>query len=234
MKRWLPAGFEFFLVISLLFVAFSPPALAGPPLVCWPFEIGDARSLPWGGPGWNQSRVDYDLSRLADDTLALLVPETPVLVRMETLRRAAIYAQRDQRAAGELLARLQARAREAESNGRSDTLAFFDAGYLAETYKQAFSGRSFPAAIHDSDGYEQISKALRLRGTDPQMEFAAALVAASAGRRGEAAMHLRSAAAVAEEGSLLAKNLITHCHLLQKRANTLAELRAELAPGRSN
>ena len=74
----------------------ATPALAGPPLLCHPFDIGAAKSLPWDGKaGWSQGRADYPLKQLVADTEAILQPGTPVIVRMETLRRAAIYASQD-------------------------------------------------------------------------------------------------------------------------------------------
>src|SRR5438128_8750374 len=79
-------------VTSLLcLMVFQQAALAGPPLICHPFEIGDAKSLPWAGSAWRAVKVDYNINRLVDDTLALLSPETAPLVRMETLRRATVY-----------------------------------------------------------------------------------------------------------------------------------------------
>src|SRR6202035_4092176 len=66
----------------------------GPPLICHAVDIGSAQSLPWTSSGWNLSgQENYDVSHLVPDTLALLGPSTPVLVRMETLRRATLYAQ---------------------------------------------------------------------------------------------------------------------------------------------
>src|SRR2546427_7269413 len=65
---------------------------AGPPLLCFPFDIGQARSLPMGQANWRTIDPGYDVTHLVDDTLALLGPDTPVIVRMETLRRATIYA----------------------------------------------------------------------------------------------------------------------------------------------
>ena len=83
--------------------------LAGPPLLCHPFDIGSAASLPWNGTSsWFDGKPDYRLSGLVSDTEALLVPSTPVVVRMETLRRAAIYASRDPQVASALLERLAA------------------------------------------------------------------------------------------------------------------------------
>jgi hypothetical protein len=65
------------LVVSLL--ALSPAAAqAGPPLLCFPMAIGEARSLAWGsGSGWNAPSPDYDRARLAVDTVALLGPRAP-------------------------------------------------------------------------------------------------------------------------------------------------------------
>ena len=67
---------------------FSSAAFAGPPLLCHPFDIGGAASLPWG-KGWNVADRQYDTRRLSADTLGLLGAQTPVIARMETLRRAA-------------------------------------------------------------------------------------------------------------------------------------------------
>ena len=71
-------------------------ALAGPPLLCHPFDIGTAKSLTWDNShGW-QGRVGAtNMKTLVADTEALLTPDTPVIVRMETLRRAALYASTD-------------------------------------------------------------------------------------------------------------------------------------------
>jgi hypothetical protein len=98
------------LASAVVSVLVSSPALAGPPLVCFPFEIGNARTLPMGGNGWHSVDPAYDVTRLVDDTLTLLQPETPVLVRMETLRRATIYVASDSVRATALLNALKERA----------------------------------------------------------------------------------------------------------------------------
>ena len=140
------------------------------------FDIGDARSLPWGeGQGWNRPRADYARERLIPDTLELLAPKTPVLVRMETLRRANLYTRLFADAghpevADALLARLQARALDSEARGAPDPLAYFDAGYFAESLKH------WSARHRDNlDGYAWVRSALQARGEDPEMEFAAVL-----------------------------------------------------------
>jgi hypothetical protein len=156
----------------------AAPVRAGQPLVCSVFAIGDAASLPWtAGKDGALTAAAYGSERLVADTLALLVPKTPVLVRMETLRRASIYArnfaQQQQSEVGRLLAfQLVARALDAEARGTPDALAWFDAGYFAESLEQAGKGLITPV-----DGYAWVGKALRLRGDDAQMEFAAMLIA---------------------------------------------------------
>ena len=66
----------------LLTGALSTYALAGPPLVCHPFDISGTQSLPWGD-GWDRPDPNYDRAHLPADTLAILTPQAPVLVRME-------------------------------------------------------------------------------------------------------------------------------------------------------
>lgn len=176
-------------------------ALAGPPLICHSIAIGTAQSLPWTSQDWNLSGTEtYDLKNLVGDTLAILNPTTPVLVRMETLRRATLYARKDPQVARELLTKLQARASIAETAGHPDALAFFDAGYLAEAYKQ-WLGQENPAT--GVDGYASVKKAISLRGQDPQMEFAAALMTS----KNEHREHVLRAAAGAKQDRLLAQNL---------------------------
>lgn len=223
----------FLVCIGLLTLAgvtvFAPAAHAGPPLICWPFDIGNAQSLPWGAGGWNAPRNNYALASLSRDTLALLAPGTPVIVRMETLRRATIYASKDPRVADELLSLLKARAMEAEGAGRADALAWFDAGYLAEAYKQMAMSRPHSGMSPTLDGYAWVNKAIQMRGGDPEMEFAAALIASRASMQASRDAHLRKAVAGAPDGSLLAINLVTHCPVFGLRAAALADLRTQFA-----
>lgn len=192
------------------------PAYAGPPLVCHPFETGGAPSLPWaGGPGWNTPDPSYDTRKLTVDTMRLLAAEKRILPRMETLRRATIYASADPRLAYELLSTMLGRALSAAAVGRPDELAWFDAGYLVETYKQASAIQSLGAANENAggsslrdqlnalDGYGWTRRALELSGGDADMELAASLM-----RTGPASEeHRRRAQAGARAGSLLARAL---------------------------
>jgi hypothetical protein len=224
----------------LCLITFQQAALAGPPLICHSFEIGNARSLPWSGEQWRAINKTYNVNRLVEDTLGLLTPETPVLVRMETLRRATVYAlmpvldisvnppARDAAVANELLTRLRSRVPEPgeKSDKKSAAIALFDYGYLIESYKQAGNGSQGPKIAGGIDGHVLIVKAIAARGGDPEMELAAAL--ACAGRRRESGRdayiaHLQRSAAGAREGSLLARNLLAH---FGNMGTTLAEIRA--------
>jgi hypothetical protein len=216
--------------------ALCPTALAGPPLICHPFEIGGAKSLPWGGSAWRDVKADYDLNRLVADTLGLLTSDTPVLVRMETLRRATVYAvwstvdrevgyrAPDLRVANELLARLQARAQEARGKGQAEAMALFDLGYLAESYKQASHDAKGLSLAQGVDGYGAVVKAISLRGRDAEMEFAAAIIATHP-QRSALREHLQRAVGGAADGSLLARNLVRH---FGERGKTIAELRSSV------
>ncbi len=208
---------------------FAVAVFAGPPLICWPFDIGGAKSLPFGGPNWSASDPSYNTQHLADDTLALLQPSTPVIVRMETLRRATVYTMKDRAAGVTLLERVEARVNEAEKRGKPDPLALFDLGYLLETYKQAYWRDANKNIATSRDGYALITRAIQLRGNDPEMEFAAAIVRTnSRAPSSQRTAHFKQALAGANEGSLLAKNLVSHAELLQAKGKSLGELRAQL------
>jgi hypothetical protein len=165
------------LIVATLAAAallFARPALAGPPLLCFPFEVGTARTLPMGPGSWHQTDPTYDVSRLVGDTLALLTPDTPVKVRMETIRRATIYASAHPKSANALLEALQERAMHPQPAVAA--LAVFDFGYLVETYREAKYMFKEPAhAIDSIDGYQLVLKAHALQN-DAAMQEAAALI----------------------------------------------------------
>ena len=101
------------LVLTFAVAGVAHPVFAGPPLLCHPFHTGAAGEalLPWAGTaGWNSPDPRYDVKNLVADTTRLLTPHAPVLVRMENIRRAAIYASRDNRLMTDLLKALNSRA----------------------------------------------------------------------------------------------------------------------------
>lgn len=188
-----------------LVVFFAAPALAGPPLICHPFDTESGSLLAWGnGPGWNTPDPSYDIRRLVADTTAVLAPATPVLTRMENLRRAAIYSMRDPVIAEQLLKALMARA----LRTTTDAGAWFDAGYLIEAHRQGTHLRRRSAswaAVDETirvDGYGFVKKAMAMGGPNAAMEFAASLMT-----EGPAAAAHRARAATAGPGSLVVRNL---------------------------
>ena len=78
--------------IMAILIGLTTNALAGPPLICHPIAIAQAKSLPWVDLNYHKGLGSYDLKNLTKDTLAILDSNTSVLVRMETLRRATLYA----------------------------------------------------------------------------------------------------------------------------------------------
>ncbi len=196
-------------------LTFALPALAGPPLICHPFVTDGAPLLPWApGRDWNSPDPGYDVDALTADTLELLSADAPVLARMENLRRATIYAAKHQRVGAELLRAVVART-EAPA---ATALAWFDAGYLVETYRQYNlihvhgmlpTPKGYePLLVGASaalDGYALVQKAAELApGRAPELEFAASLMARDNAVGEE---HRRRAAAAAQPTSLLARNL---------------------------
>jgi hypothetical protein len=191
------------------------PALAGPPLLCHPFDIGSAQSLPWNGPGWLDAKPDYPLAQLVADTEALLGPSTPVIVRMESLRRASLYAGRDAKVAADLLARVTATAQLSKAEGRPSALALLDAAYVTEALRQivAIGGVSgykdqvagIRALLDGRDGQRFMRASLAVAPDDPSLEFAAALIAGTDSAAYQ--RHAERARAGASSDALLAKNL---------------------------
>jgi len=199
---------SFVTIAAIVFCA--TPALAGPPLICHPFEVESGKLIAWGtGSGWNTPDRSYDIKKLVADTNAVLTPDSPILTRMENMRRATIYAMRDPVLAQELLKTVMSRALATTSDSR----AWFDAGYLIESYKQAVHLRVDRkpelrawAAVDETirvDGYNWVKKAMAMTAPTAEMEFAASLMTQGS----VASAHRARAMAAAPKGSLLAKNL---------------------------
>lgn len=200
---------------------FASSALAGPPLLCHTFAIGDSKSLPWVSHSWNLSGSEpYDTKNLSADTLAILDNDSTVIVHMETLRRAALYSQKDSAAAKHLLLKLIARA---DSAGKSTSaVANFDAGYFAATLDQLhWINKEFANPAQGLDGYALIKKALQIRPNDAQMNFAAALVTLE-GPIPDQRGYAQKAIAGASSDPLLARNLSTH--FIGPQSETMSEM----------
>ncbi len=185
---------------------------AGPPLICHPYDIADAKTLPGGTDRFNMS-ASYDRTHLVADTLALLKSDTPVLVRMETLRRAAIYATGnlrtwngqkytnvDKELGAALIAKLQERTNTSDATVRAHAL--FDLGFFSESVRQT----GLDPAL---DGYALLVKSAETLKNNPDVEFALALASVSP-KRAEHTDHLARARALAQPGSPVAVNLASH------------------------
>jgi len=195
---------------ALLFALslFATAAQAGPPLICHAFDIGTARSLPWISHDWNLTgNESYNSNNLVTDTFAIFDADPTVLVHMETLRRATLYARANPLAAKQLLLKLIARV-DSSVNSPAAALASFDLGYLAETYKE-WLGNDQSNPAQGLDGYALVKKAIQLRPNDPQMEFAAALITLNR-PSSDQQQHAQKAIAGAKNDPLLARNLATH------------------------
>jgi hypothetical protein len=208
-------------LLAILFTASS--AVAGPPLLCHAFDIGNAKSLPWISHDWNlTSKETYDVNNLASDTIAILDTDSTVLLHMETLRRATLYSQMDPHVTKRLLIKLMARSDAAAQNSPASALALFDLGYFAKSLEQfqwVHKDASNPA--QGLDGYALVNKAIQLQGNNAQMEFAAAIIALNA-PASEHTDHAQKAIAGAKNDPLLARNLFAHFRDAQ--SETMAEL----------
>jgi hypothetical protein len=206
--------------VLALGLGLASAALAGPPLICHPFTTGaGAPLLPWaeGNSNWHSPDWDYDRAGLVADTLSLLSADAPILDRMENMRRATIYADENPRMAAELLRAVVARTTTKPADAHAEALAWFDAGYLVETYRQlgliyqhemrpAHSRWTLlvPEELAELDGYALVQKAAGLAPEwKAELDFASALMS----REPLTATHMRRAASSAVDGSLLAQNL---------------------------
>ena len=211
LARWLKPGVA--LAAALLI---APAANAGPPLLCHPFTTDNAPSLRWTGErSWRANDPRYDVRRLTADTVALLGPDTPAIARMETLRRATIYAATSPQAANDLLNAVLARTKTPAGDSHAAALVEFDAGYLIESYRQqseiekvdmlAAFARSSGVRLSTLYGYALVEKAIAMQPRDvAAMEFAASLMTAD---KAAIKQHRAKAAAGAVAGSALSANV---------------------------
>ena len=185
-------------VAALPFVLPASVVDAGPPCVCWPIQVGDAAV-----PDFERRTKDPD--EVVTTVLATLTDETPVLARMETLRRASLALQAKSRYADRILSRLMARVLDAETGkARFPALAWFDAGYAVACFRQA-------DAVDDLHGYPWIARAIQRADTKAHvgpMHYAAALaVLMPHPAHHRFGHHLAQMEKAADDDPLLASNL---------------------------
>jgi hypothetical protein len=193
--------------IGLALCAAAFTIQAGPPLICHPYDIGTAQSLPWGqghdNVGFDNPDPNYNIKQLTSDTLKILDAGPPVLVRMETMRRASLYGSNDHAAAAALLSALKQRA----TAPSASATALFDYGYFTETLKQLV-WKYKEDLTGGADGYSFVERALALQPDSAEMHFAAAIIARHP-QRPDYSEHLNKARA-AKSDALLAGNIKSH------------------------
>jgi hypothetical protein len=201
---------------------FPASAFAGPPLICHTYDIGNAKSIPWIGHNWNLTGSEtYDTRNLAADTLSILDTDPTVLVHMETLRRAALYGQTNPQALEQLLIKMVGRTKVPAKTATDASLESFDLGYFTATLRQLHSiYKDFANPAESLDAYALVHQAIEVRGGDPQVEFAAALLTLDGPAR-EHNAHAQKAIAGAKSDALLARNLSKH--FMSPDSETMAE-----------
>jgi hypothetical protein len=209
----------FFFALSL----FAVSAFAGPPLICHTYDIGTAKSLPWIGHNWNLTGTEsYNTSNLVSDTLSILDADPTTLVHMETLRRAALYGEKNPQVLKQLVIKMIARTDLPNQNATAASFASFDLGYLTATLAQLHAiYQDFANPVKTLDAKALIDKAIHLRGNDSQMEFAAALITLD-GPADEHHAHAEKAIAGAKSDPLLAQNLSSH--FIRPDSETMAQI----------
>ncbi len=165
------------LVCALGLASGPAPAYFGPPTICFPIEIGNARSLPFGQDAFEIEK-SYPLEKLVDDTVRILDRSPDALVHMETLRRAVVYLFEAKRVAkkgldakelrANLLDRLRQRLLDMEASGRKErrgrSLRWMDLSFLMAAYH--FTGSRVPGKL---DAY--LARAAELDPKDSALQF---------------------------------------------------------------
>jgi hypothetical protein len=195
-------------------------ARRGPPLLCHPFAIGDAATLPVVD---EQGRIvpTDDAGRLVGRAVGLLDEGDHVLAHLETLRRAvlALTADAGPEAVGPdllvaaLTARVQATAarEDAAAQGgwtpsaattRRGALTRLDLAVALEALSEAGFPRAAPGAVR-----ARLDRALAVLSGDGAARLAASLVAFGQGEQDLAWPHLQAALAAARDDPLLERNV---------------------------
>ncbi|HZM00133.1 MAG TPA: hypothetical protein VFD43_07780 [Planctomycetota bacterium] len=212
------------LVLAVIPLAAAPLPVLGPPAICHPIDIGEARSLPWRGGHPFDGAPDYDVGRTVDDTLAILKESSDTLVHMETIRRATIYLtgmegesegrtpEWRQEQINRLVSALQTEARAIQARAEQtapDGLRLFDYGYLLAAVAQSGRVKQL-ASDHASDQESALSQAALLRPDDGAVHLGYALATyGHGGGTPKCYAHLERAVALATDpDGLLRRNLV--------------------------
>jgi hypothetical protein len=187
------------------------PRAAGPPLLCFPLDVGGAATLPFGGDGFDV-KSDLTTEEVVKLTRTLLEKSDDPLVHMETLRRATIWFMskdaaaaasfRAQLAEGTLLAAAATGDGAARTHG--EALRWLDLGYFQAAARQG-------GVLQLKNAHEWLEKAARLAPDDLALRFGVALAQFSPGEEGDPkawARHLLVVLDAKEPSPLLKKNAV--------------------------
>jgi hypothetical protein len=189
--------------------------VAGPPAICFPVQCDDSGIPLDDSKGATNNR--YKAEEAIAKAIGVLDTSTDPLVHMETIRRVTICLGDNAARTNELLARLLARAADAEAvdaGAPKRELAWLDAGFYVGAASQI--GATFNWKPGEKDGVlglAWLDRAIEAGEGDPAVHFAAALVGHPATNKSKASeyqSHLRAAIAGAPQGSMLRKNLDAH------------------------
>lgn len=194
----------------------------GPPAVCHPFAIGEARSLPWkaGAFGYDP---DFPLDKLNPELAVLLDHQEDSLVQLESIRRAVIYAVgfgrieeldlSERRLHTErLVSMLRARVlvdhlHEGKPDPEARSRAWFHLGYALAAIDQL--DWDHVLGNHLGKGEKELAQAMRWEGVDAGMCLGAGLAMWSTSSQADVdAMLLRAARLAGPDGGLVTRNLL--------------------------
>lgn len=169
----------------------------GPPIIC--------DDLGFESPTFKPNAT------MAEAAVKALDTRVPALERLGILRNAALAAQERPEEGRELLARLMARALDAEAAGKAEANAWLDAGFIAATLRHLNVVDFAPGASEGAWGYAWLAKAETLAPSDPAFDFALALASQEGGRLGARhEAHVRAAIEGSEAGSVLRQSIELH------------------------
>lgn len=186
------AAFAFAFGLGALPAPAVAPRVAGPPLLCFPLDVGGAATLPFGGEGFDV-KCDLSTEEVVKRARALLAKSDDALIHMETLRRTTIWfmsrVERPNRGDGDRIAGdardAQAADRfraalseatllaasaldEAAAAKRREALRWFDLGYFEAAARQG-------GVLEAEHAHDFLEKAARLAPDDVTLRFGVAL-----------------------------------------------------------
>ena len=198
--------------VSALPTRAAAPRAAGPPLLCFPLDVGGAATLPFGGDGFDV-KSDLTTEEVVKLTRTLLEKSDDPLVHMETLRRATIwFMSKDEAAAAKFRAQLAegtllaaAATGDGAARAHHEAMRWFDLGYFQAAARQG-------GVLQLKGEHEWLEKAARLAPDDLALRFGVALALYFPGAEEDRkawATHLQVVLDAKEPSPLVKKNAVT-------------------------